>query len=66
MVNEVIKARFGVSYHNQHVPRLLHKMGFSVQRPRKRLARADMEAQATWLRDRLPDTKKERQRFEES
>jgi len=29
------------SYHNHHIPRLLHQLDFSVQRPRKRLARAD-------------------------
>ena len=60
MVGDVIAMRFGVRYHNQHVPRLLHQLGFSVQRPRKRLARADAEAQAAWLRDRLPDVKKGR------
>lgn len=58
MIGEVILAKFGVSYHNHHVPRLLHQMGFSVQRPRKRLARADHEQQAIWLRDRLPEVKK--------
>ena len=45
-------------YHNQHVPRLLHKLGFSVQRPRKRLARANSEAQDYWLRKRFPSIKK--------
>jgi transposase len=58
MIGDVIATRFGVRYHNQHVPRLLHQLGFSVQRPRKRLARADAEAQAAWLRDRLPEVKK--------
>jgi hypothetical protein len=42
------------------VPALLHKLGFSVQRPRKRLARADLDAQACWLRKRLPAVKKSR------
>lgn len=58
MVAEVIRRQFGVRYHNQHVPRLLHRLGFSVQRPRKRLARADSEAQDYWLRHRLPSIKK--------
>ena len=57
MLGQLIRDRFGVSYHNHHVPRLLHQLGFSVQRPRKRLARADKEAQATWLRERLPAIK---------
>ena len=58
MIGDLIEQRFGVRYHNHHVPRLLNQMGFSVQRPRKRLARADVEAQATWLRESLPRIKK--------
>lgn len=58
MVGDFIRKQFGVRYHNHHVPRLLNRMGFSVQRPRKRLARADAEKQATWLRERLPLIKK--------
>jgi transposase len=50
MIADLIEERFCVRYHNHHVPRLLHQLGFSVQRPRRRLARADQEAQATWLR----------------
>jgi transposase len=60
MIGDVIEQRFAVRYHNHHVPRLLHQLGFSVQRPRKRLARADVEAQAYWLRVRLPAIKKKR------
>lgn len=58
MIGDLIERRFGVHYHKHHVPRLLHELGFSVQRPRKRLARADAEAQATWLRERFPAVKK--------
>jgi transposase len=58
MIGDLIRRRFGVRYHNHHIPRLLGWMGFSVQRPRKRLARADAEAQAVWLRHRLPAIKK--------
>jgi transposase len=58
MIGDLIRQQFGVSYHNQYVPELLHKLGFSVQRPRKRLARADAEAQETWIRERFPAIKK--------
>ena len=58
MIGDLIAQRFGVRYHNHHVPRLLHELGFSVQRPRRRLARADAEAQAMWLREKLPRIKK--------
>lgn len=58
MIGDLIAERFGVRYHNHHVPRLLHALGFSVQRPRRRLARADVMRQAAWLRQRLPAIKK--------
>lgn len=60
MIADLIEKHFGVRYHNHHIPRLLNGLGFSVQRPRKRLARADVEAQAVWLRDRFPAIKKKR------
>jgi transposase len=62
MIGDLIAQRFGVRYHNHHVPRLLHELGFSVQRPRRRLARADREAQAIWLREKLPAIKKKPRR----
>lgn len=58
MVAELIRSRYGVRYHFHHIPKLLHALGFSVQRPRKRLARADHEKQQIWLRKRLPTIKK--------
>jgi transposase len=58
MVGDLIERRFGVRYHKHNVPRLLHELGFSLQRPRKRLARADLAAQATWVRETLPAIKK--------
>lgn len=61
MIGDLIEQRYGVRYHNHHVPRLLHHLGFSVQRPRKRLARADLAAQAVWLRKTFPAIKKKQQ-----
>lgn len=58
MIGDLIRKRFGVKYHNHHIPRLLHRLGFSVQRPRKKLAKADAEAQEYWLRTKLPAIKK--------
>jgi transposase len=60
MIGELIRLRFGVKYHNHYIPCLLHKLGFSVQRPRRRLARADMQRQAVWLKKTLPAIKKKR------
>jgi transposase len=66
MIGDLIRRRFDVRYHNHHIPRLLHKLGFSVQRPRKRLARADAERQAVWLQKTCPAIKKKRRRVEAS
>ena len=60
MIGDLIRQRFGVRYHNHHIPRLLHQLDFSVQRPRKRLARADVARQAVWLRETFPAIKKKR------
>ena len=59
MVAEWIRERFGVEYNWKYVPELLHKLGFSVQRPRKQLSRADHQAQELWLRETFPKIKKE-------
>jgi transposase len=58
MIGDLIEERFGARYHKHNVPRLLHDLGFSIQRPRKRLARADAEKQANWLRVKFPAIKK--------
>jgi transposase len=58
MIGDLVERQFGVRYHKHNVPRLLHELGFSVQRPRKRLARADVVAQATWFRKTFPAIKK--------
>ena len=60
MIGDLIRKRFDVSFHSHSVPRLLNQMGFSVQRPRKRLAAADAEKQAIWIKQRFPALKKKR------
>jgi transposase len=61
MIGDLIRRRYGVRYHNHYIPPLLHKLGFSVQRPRKRLARADRQRQEHWLRTTFPRIKKKPQ-----
>lgn len=58
MIARVIKEEFGVSYHPGHVRKLLHQLGFSVQRPRRLLARADPHKQDRWHRHTYPNLKK--------
>ena len=58
MICRIIAQEFGVSYHPGHVRRLLHRIGFTVQRPRRILARANPEEQDRWHRKTYPDLKK--------
>lgn len=43
MIRDVIQNEFSVEYHPAHVRKLLHKMNFSVQIPKRVLARASEE-----------------------
>jgi transposase len=54
----IIEQEFGVQYHPGHVRKLLHTWGFSVQRPRRVLVRADAAAQDRWHRRTYPALKK--------
>lgn len=58
MIARVIEEEFSVTYHPGHVRKLLHKLGFSVQRPKKKLARADPTKQSRWRRYTYPNLKK--------
>lgn len=58
MMAWVIEEQFGVQYHPGHVRKLLRGWGFSVQRPRRVLARADAAAQDRWRRHIYPALKK--------
>src|SRR5271167_2700953 len=58
MIAWVIEQEFGVPYHPGHVRKLLHGLEFSVQRPRRILARADAAAQDRWHRRTYPALKK--------
>ena len=58
MIARVIEDEFGVDYHPGHVRKLLHQLGFSVQRPSRVLARADAGEQDRWHRHTFPNLKK--------
>lgn len=60
MIARVIADEFGASYHPGHVRKLLHEIDFSVQRPRRVLARARPEEQDRWHRRTYPNLKKKR------
>jgi transposase len=58
MVARVISEEFGIDYTARHVRRLLHEWGFSVQRPRRLLLRANPREQNRWRRYTYPRLKK--------
>ena len=57
-VAHVIKARFGVHYHPDHVGRLLGQLGWSCQRPTTRALQRNESAIRRWQRDTWPRLKK--------
>lgn len=60
MIARVIEDEYGILYHPGHIRKLLHKLGFSVQRPKRVLALADKEKQDEWHRKTFPNLKKKR------
>lgn len=58
MIARVIEEEFDVHYHPGHVRKVLRALGFSVQRPRRKLAKADPVEQDRWQRYTYPRLKK--------
>jgi len=58
MIARVIEEEFGVAYHPGHVRKLLYQLGLSVQRPKRKLARANKQEQDRWHRHTYPNLKK--------
>lgn len=57
-IGEVIKKRFGIKYHKDHVWRILQQLGFSCQRPAKRALERDEEKIQLWKKKEWPRLKK--------
>jgi transposase len=57
-VTALVERHFGVSYHFNHVGRLLHALGFSPQQPLRRARERDEEAIERWRRQDWPRIKK--------
>ena len=60
MIARVLQEEYQVNYHPGHVRKLLKDLGFSVQRPRKLLAKGDPVLQDRWQRYTYPRLKKNR------
>ncbi len=57
-VAEVVRRRFGVRYHPDHVGRLMHSLGWTHQKPERRALERNEEAIEDWKRNRWPQVKK--------
>lgn len=57
-VAEVVRREFGISYHPDHLGRILHALGFSPQKPQRRARERDEAAIARWRRHDWPRIKK--------
>jgi transposase len=55
---EVIQKRFGVTYHVDYIGTLLHKLGWSVQKPEQRARERDEAAIQRWRKNEWPRIKK--------
>ena len=58
IIARIIEEEFGVCYHPGHVRKLLHALGYSVQRPTTRLVQADPKQRNKWVRYTYPNLKK--------
>lgn len=59
-VKVLIKEKFGVDYHHDSIPDILHKLGYSFQNPKVRDGRRDAEQVKLFKEERLPELKKKR------
>jgi transposase len=57
-IAEVIRKRFRVEYHRDHVGRLMHRLGWSHQKPQKRALERDEGKIRKFLREEWPRVKK--------
>jgi transposase len=57
-VADVIQQHFGVTYHADHVRRILHELGWSYQKPEQRARERDENAIRRWRKRDWPRIKK--------
>jgi transposase len=57
-IRDVIERVTGVRYHEGHVWRVMHKLGWSLQKPTTRARERDEEAIRRWVHKRWPQVKK--------
>jgi len=59
-ITEVIWKRFAIQYNHDHVGRMLHRLGFTCQKPAKQAKEHDEKAARVWRKREWPRIKKGR------
>ena len=57
-IAEIIQKTFGITYHRDHIGRLMASLGWSYQKPEKRALQRDEQAIEEWRRTHWPRVKK--------
>ncbi len=57
-IRDLIEKKFGVSYHVDHICRLLYRLGWSPQRPEKQAIERDDKRIRQWVKKEFPTIKK--------
>jgi transposase len=57
-VAQLIEESFGITYHVDHICRLLHGLGWSPQKPQRRAIERDEEEIRRWVKHEWPRIKK--------
>lgn len=57
-IRDLIEKKFGVSYHVDHIGRLLSRLGWSPQRPEKQAIERDDKRIKNWVKREFPRIKK--------
>jgi transposase len=54
----LIEQQFSVHYHPAHISRLMHRLGFTLQKPKRKSFKKDKQAVTKWREETLPALKK--------
>lgn len=57
-IAELIQQQFEVSYHPSHISKVMKKLVFTQQKPKRRSYRKDDQAVEDWRKEQLPKLKK--------
>ena len=57
-IAEIVRKKFGISYHRDHIGRLMSSLGWSYQKPVKKALQRDEESIEKWKRKEWPRIKK--------